>query len=122
MKEWNPEGVASRRPGTKKIMRSPILSIGPNEQWSIDGHDKLNSFGIGIWGIRDVYSGLMLAMQAMPSNRRANDVHCVYLNAVIKAKGELALRSSITSGFPMQLASDRGSEIGEVVASQTAFR
>ncbi|EIW72800.1 hypothetical protein TREMEDRAFT_25213, partial [Tremella mesenterica DSM 1558] len=111
MKEYNPNGIASRLPRSRKMVRSPIISIGPNEQWSIDGHDKLASFGIGIYGIRDVYSGRLLSLQAMPSNRRSDDVHCIYINTVVKV-----------GGFPLQLASDRGSEIGEVIASQIAFR
>lgn len=88
MKKWNPSGLASRRPGTRKIVRSPIVSIGPNEQWSIDGHDKLAKFGIGIYGIRDVYSGRMLALRAMPCNRRKEDVHLVYLETVEEAGGK----------------------------------
>ncbi|EIW72667.1 hypothetical protein TREMEDRAFT_58836 [Tremella mesenterica DSM 1558] len=111
MKEYAPEGLQSRRPGHKKVPRFPIISVGPNEQWSIDGHDKLSSYGIGIYGIRDVYSGRLLALQAMPSNRRSEDVHCIFVNTVLKA-----------AGFPLQIASDRGSEIGEVIATQIAFR
>ncbi|EIW68671.1 hypothetical protein TREMEDRAFT_22270, partial [Tremella mesenterica DSM 1558] len=111
MKEYAPEGLQSRRPGSKKVARFPIISVGPNEQWSIDGHDKLSSYGIGIYGIRDVYSGRLLALQAMPSNRQSEDVHCIFVDTVLKV-----------TGFPLQIASDRGSEIGEVVASQVAFR
>ncbi|EIW73067.1 hypothetical protein TREMEDRAFT_59229 [Tremella mesenterica DSM 1558] len=111
MKEYAPEGVKSRRPGTKKIQRFPIISVGPNEQWSIDGHDKLSSYGIGIYGIRDVYSGRLLLLKAMPSNRRSTDVHSMFLDTIVKL-----------GGFPLQIASDRGSEIGEVIASQIAFR
>jgi hypothetical protein len=87
MKQWNPAGLASRKPGTRKIVRSPIISTGPNEQWSIDGHDKLSKFGIGIYGIRDVYSGKMVALRAMPCNRRKEDVHWVYLDAVQRMRG-----------------------------------
>ncbi|EIW73542.1 hypothetical protein TREMEDRAFT_59718 [Tremella mesenterica DSM 1558] len=111
MKEYAPEGLQSCRPGSKKVARFPIISVGPNEQWSIDRHDKLSSYGIGIYGIRDVYSGCLLALQAMPSNRRSEDVHCIFVDTVLKV-----------IGFPLQIASDRGSEIGEVVASQVAFR
>ncbi|RXK42187.1 hypothetical protein M231_00544 [Tremella mesenterica] len=84
MKEYAPEGLQSRRPGSKKVARFPIISVGPNEQWSIDGHDKLSSYGIGIYGIRDVYSGRLLALQAMPSNRRSEDVHCIFVDTVLK--------------------------------------
>ncbi|EIW65468.1 hypothetical protein TREMEDRAFT_36232, partial [Tremella mesenterica DSM 1558] len=111
MKEYNPHGLATRQPGSRKVVRSPIISVGPNEQWSIDGHDKLSAYGIGIYGIRDVYSGRLLSLQAMPSNRCSDDVHCVFLNAAIKF-----------GGFPLQIASDRGSEIGEIIATQIAFR
>ncbi|EIW69241.1 hypothetical protein TREMEDRAFT_16842, partial [Tremella mesenterica DSM 1558] len=77
----------------------------------IDGHDKLAAYGIGIYGIRDVYSGRLLSLKAMPSNRHSEDVHCVFLDAALKF-----------GGFPLQIASDRGSEIGEIIATQIAFR
>jgi hypothetical protein len=41
MREQNPAAAAARRPGVKKIHSHGLWSIGPNEEWGVDGHEKL---------------------------------------------------------------------------------
>ena len=89
MKNIDPEGVEKRKLGqSKNLHRFPIVSLGPDEQWSMDGHDKLSKQGFGIYGIRDVFSGKILALEAFPSNRLANNVHWLYLRTVLQAGGQ----------------------------------
>jgi len=87
MRDFDPESLAQRRPGAAKIHRTQLFSAGPNEQWSIDGHDKLSAYGFGIYGIRDVYSGRFLALKAMPSNRTLVNAVWVYMDTVCKLGG-----------------------------------
>lgn len=69
MKLLDPGGFDIRWPEQKKIDRKPIVSIGPNEQWSADGHDKLKQIGFPIYGFRDVWSANWLKAWVVPDNR-----------------------------------------------------
>lgn len=51
MQDYAPDGFAKRAPITKAIKRTALHSLGPNEEWSMDGHDKLNVIGFGVYGI-----------------------------------------------------------------------
>jgi len=83
------DAITRRRPGSKHIHRSPIISHGPNEQWSGDGHDKgVNVPGLAVYGWRDVYSGKFLAARFMPSNRLMVNVHWFFLDLVCSLGGE----------------------------------
>ncbi|KAF8191859.1 hypothetical protein K438DRAFT_1935171 [Mycena galopus ATCC 62051] len=55
----------------KKIVRTPLTSVGPHEEWSIDGHDKLNIAGFGVYGKRDKWGTKFLHYRVLPSNRYA---------------------------------------------------
>lgn len=110
--EIDPDGVAARQLQSKKrFFRSPIVTAGPNEQWSVDGHDKLAAYGFGIYGIRDVYSGFILALHAFPNNRKAANVHWLYLKTITEC-----------NGIPIQIAADCGSETGLMLQSQVQLR
>lgn len=45
MKELDPEGVERRK--QHRLVRRKAYSLGPNDCWCYDGHDKLKKFGIG---------------------------------------------------------------------------
>ncbi|KAJ7443041.1 hypothetical protein B0H11DRAFT_2251105 [Mycena galericulata] len=113
MRDFHPEGFASRHPHAKKkkIHRQPLTSIGPDEEWSMDGHDKLNAAGFGIYGIRDKYSGNYLHYRVVPSNRYAAVVGVIFLECAKKL-----------GGIPVQVSTDHGSEIRDAFAFQTALR
>ncbi|KAJ6449360.1 hypothetical protein C8R45DRAFT_1130932 [Mycena sanguinolenta] len=54
MHAFEEEGFTKRHPkGKKKLFRSSLTSVGPHEEWSMDGHDKLNKAGFGLLGMRD---------------------------------------------------------------------
>ncbi|KZP22478.1 hypothetical protein FIBSPDRAFT_1017748 [Athelia psychrophila] len=111
MRAFAPAGFEQRKPSAKKMKRSALVSLGPNAEWSLDGHDKLMDAGFGIYGIRDKWSGKLLYYVVMPSNRYAAAVGVVYLRCVRKC-----------GGISYQTASDRGSEIRDAYAFQIALR
>lgn len=84
MQNYEPEGFAGRVPGKKVIHRTPLVSLGPDEEWSMDGHDKLAKAGFGIYGIRDKFSGRFLHYRVVPSNRYAAVVGILFLECVVK--------------------------------------
>jgi hypothetical protein len=57
MRIHDPEGFELRQPSCAKIHQTVLVSIGPHEIWSKDGHDKLSTIGFPVYGIRDVWSG-----------------------------------------------------------------
>lgn len=129
MRAFAPAGFEQRKPSAKKMKRSALVSLGPNAEWSLDGHDKLMDAGFGIYGIRDKWSGKLLYYVVMPSNRYAAAVGVVYLRCVRKCGGKSPL-SLLTGlllficfvGISYQTASDRGSEIRDAYAFQIALR
>ncbi|KAF8531117.1 hypothetical protein JB92DRAFT_2693102 [Gautieria morchelliformis] len=55
----DPNEAAMRFMGNKTISHKGLVSPGPNEEWCIDGHEKLKEqMGIEVWGICDKYSPL----------------------------------------------------------------
>lgn len=89
LKVLEPQVLASRQPGAKHYHRHGLHSIGPNEEWSVDGHDKIvNSMGIGIWGVVDKFSRLVISYFALPNNRRADVALACYFLTVQKAGGK----------------------------------
>lgn len=89
MKELCPEGFIIRHPDfrTTKIHNGKVISIGPGEGWSCDGHEKLKQMGYSIYGIRDVW-GKILAYRLVPNARNEHIAEYVYLCAVREAGGE----------------------------------
>lgn len=89
MHEHAPEGFIQRHPHcqSRKLVRTALTAVGPDEEWSIDGHDKLYEAGFGIYGIRDKWGGLRLYYKVVPSNRYAAVVGVLYLLCVRKRGG-----------------------------------
>jgi hypothetical protein len=87
MLEMGPEGFQKQHPSAQKVIRTPLVSLGPNDKWCGDGHDKLNKIGIGIYGIRDKFSGFWLGLWALPNNPLGNAVAYLYLCLVEDMKG-----------------------------------
>jgi hypothetical protein len=84
-----PEAFSTRHPTAKKIIRTPLTSAGPNEEWSGDGHDKLNKLGFGVYGIRDKASGKWLGLWLVPNNRKGETIGYLYLSLVEELGGTL---------------------------------
>ncbi|KAJ7439477.1 hypothetical protein FB451DRAFT_1301899 [Mycena latifolia] len=101
-----------RKPGAKKIHTRGLWSAGPNEEWCVDGHEKiLPSMGIAVWGVVDKFSRNEQNLWALPDSRTAVVPPALYLRQV-REKG----------GMPLQTTSDMGSETGVLAAVQTALR
>ncbi|KZS95046.1 hypothetical protein SISNIDRAFT_452364 [Sistotremastrum niveocremeum HHB9708] len=111
MKAHAPEAFQERHPASKELHRTILSSLGPDDEWSLDGHDKLNEAGFGIYGIRDKWSGKWLSARVVPSNRYAAVVGVIFLE-LVKEVG----------GVPLQVSSDRGSEIRDAYSFQQALR
>ena len=96
MHKEDPSGFIKRHPAAKKIPRVPLTSAGPNAEWCGDGHDKLNSIGVGLYGIHDKASGKWLGLWATPTNRDGKTVGYLYLSLVEKLGGKLLWFNSFT--------------------------
>ena len=96
---------------TKERRRAQFVTRGPNHIWSVDGHDKLASYGIQIYGGMDVFSRLILWMYVGVSNRTAVSVNKQYLETV-------ASRGVV----PHQIRSDKGKETLQMACSQVLLR
>ncbi|TYJ54765.1 hypothetical protein B9479_004520 [Cryptococcus floricola] len=134
IKELYPDRAAARTFGQRNIPRRPIaLFNGSNEQWSGDGHDKLRDWGFCFYGWRDVYSGQIITMCVLPSNRHPQNTHWVFLQAVLTVGGksfpppcslchEADVSLLLCLGFPRQIATDRGSETDQFSGTQAWLR
>lgn len=112
IKNYDPEAAASRHPQTRKIHSHGLYSAGPNEEWCVDGHEKiLRSMGIAIWGVNDKYARVELSLDAVPSARKSTVPPVLYL-CLIKKIG----------GIPVTTASDMGSELGKLIGLITSLR
>ncbi|KAG6807536.1 hypothetical protein H0H92_007153, partial [Tricholoma furcatifolium] len=109
---YEPEAVAARHPLTRKVHKHILWSAGPNEEWCVDGHEKLlESMGIAIWGIIDKCSRLELSLTAVPNARKSTVPLSLYL-----------LTARKQHGIPAVVAADKGSELGLIAATQSAMR
>jgi hypothetical protein len=128
MRLHEPDGFANREPTSRRIVRTQLVSLGPHHEWSGDGHDKLSSIGLPIWGIRDVFSGKWLGLWVVPSNRHKKAVAYLYLDLVETSGGgnhphnHPAWNSSSFKGMPIQMTTDCGSETVEVFGLGNALR
>lgn len=87
MHEFCPEGYLRRHPCHSKTVRTPLVSLGPNDEWSADGHDKLVKIGIAIYGFRDKASGYWLSLRVVPNNRLNIIIMYLYLSLVEEKGG-----------------------------------
>ena len=85
----NPAAVVGRHPFTKRKHATGVWSIGANEEWCVDGHEKIQkSMGIGVWGIVDKFSRLEIGLWAVPNARVRELTTALYLRAAKKKGGE----------------------------------
>ena len=88
-KEQDSEATSARDPKTRKIHHKGLWSISPNEEWCIDGHEKiLLSMGIAVWGVIDKFSRLELGLWAMPHARLKELPLALYLRLLKKQGGK----------------------------------
>ena len=60
---------------------------GPNDLWSIDGHDKLATYGIYIHGCLDAFSRRVLWCMTYVTNKNPTVVAKFFADAVRKLQG-----------------------------------
>ncbi|KAF9034342.1 hypothetical protein BJ165DRAFT_1417428 [Panaeolus papilionaceus] len=112
LKAENPSLTANRHPQTRKIHKHTLWSSGPNEEWCLDGHEKiLLSMGIVVYGIIDKFSRMELSLIAVPNARDSALPIVVYLRAM-KEYG----------GMPLSSTSDKGSEVGQLISLVQTLR
>ncbi|KZT53195.1 hypothetical protein CALCODRAFT_413449, partial [Calocera cornea HHB12733] len=108
----DPGSALVRAPGKhKKVHRTSLWSLGPSEEWSGDGHDKLARIGLPIWGLRDKATRRVLGLWVVPNSRIRIVPAALYLR-VVRDVG----------GVPMKVTLDQGSEGGILGQLQTQLR
>ena len=94
MQKQDPEGFELRDPTSRKIKRGVLVNLGPHEEWSGDGHDKLKQIGFPVYGIRDVWSGKWLGLWVMPNNRLKEAVAYLWHSLVYDYRGGIIIVSA----------------------------
>lgn len=97
MKELDPEGVERRK--QHRLVRRKAYSLGPNDCWCYDGHDKLKKFGIAIHGAVDLFSKYIIWLECGVSNNKPEVIAVYYLRSILKM-----------GGIPQMTMSDCGTE------------
>jgi hypothetical protein len=101
MRTLDPDGFASREPTARKIQRGTLVAVGPHDEWSCDGHDKLVKYGFPIWGVRDKWGGKWLGLWVIPNNRYKDVIAYLWLSLVKDLGGRsLASRSMLSHPDP----------------------
>ncbi|KZT50872.1 hypothetical protein CALCODRAFT_423369, partial [Calocera cornea HHB12733] len=86
-------------------------SLGPSEEWSGDGHDKLARMELPIWGLRDKASRRLLGLWVVPNSRLQSVPAALFLQVVRKE-----------GGIPIRVTLDQGTEGGLLGKLQTQLR
>ena len=104
----DPEGVERRRRGV--LVRRRFRCPGPDHIWSADGHDKLQKWGIRIYGFIDAWSRRILGLFVHVTNHNPRHINLYYLEMIRKC-----------GGFPQYLHTDRGTETGDMAATHASL-
>eukprot|EP00795_Rhopilema_esculentum_P005656 gene5655-10889_t len=115
MWDLDPEGVEARKlRKNKKGMKRPFICDGPNQLFSLDGHDKMmgfqnSTFPLAIYGCLDTFSRKIIFLNVWTGNPLViGKFFMVYLN---KAKI-----------IPNYIRIDKGTETGVMAAMHTYLR
>ncbi|KAJ7137293.1 hypothetical protein C8R46DRAFT_1322229 [Mycena filopes] len=120
MHNHSDSGFTLRFPGHRKtqIPCVGLSSLGVFHEVSADGHEKLSAqalqmgeIGLPIYGYKDKYSDNLLMLRLIPNSRTAAAGGHLYLDFIEE-----------TGCIPLQLTTDKGSEIGWQYAFQTTLR
>ncbi|KAJ7512435.1 hypothetical protein B0H11DRAFT_2151906 [Mycena galericulata] len=113
-------GFTLRFPGHKKnlIPRVGLSAMGPYHEISADGHEKLSAqalqmgeLGLPIYAYKDKWSDYLLLLRLIPNSRTAAAVGHLFLDLVEEG-----------GCIPLQVTTDKGSEIGWQYAFQSTLR
>ncbi|KZV99427.1 hypothetical protein EXIGLDRAFT_605785, partial [Exidia glandulosa HHB12029] len=122
-----PEKCEAHHPGSKEIHTGKIERMGPNEEWSCDGHLKLvPEMGLYVWGIVDVYSRHIQQHFVLRDASLMVNIRALYLRVARKYKGtHLSFRTALlltdVPGIPFKASFDQGSETGHAAAIQSVY-
>ena len=92
-----PEGFNIRYPGNKhtKPHRTPLDALGPLQEISADGHEKLDAkalqmgtLSLPIYVYRDKWSGYIVKLAVIPDARKAGALGHVFLDLMSELKGK----------------------------------
>nr|GAT48120.1 predicted protein [Mycena chlorophos] len=138
MIERYPDGFDVRFPGKKnrRVIRVPLRASGPFYEVSGDGHEKLSpsalrmgGVGFSIYGYKDKYSDSVLFLRVYPDVRSAGAGGHIFLDFVEETgcAGIFLILSGLLSqvfgtDVPIQMTTDKGSEVGWMYAFMAALR
>ena len=129
MHEFADDGFEKHMPTLKQIPCSPLTSIRPDEEWLMDGHDKLWAAGFDIYGVQEKWLGRWHHCQVIPSNCYAVVVGVIQLECIKKVGGTwltllaiLMIELFIVIGMAVQGSTDRGSEVRDAFSIFTTLR
>ncbi|KAJ6460794.1 hypothetical protein C8R47DRAFT_1242082 [Mycena vitilis] len=114
------DGFSLRFPGHKKalIPRVGLTAMGTFHEVSADGHEKLSAqalqmgeLALPIYAYKDKWGDFLLMMRLIPNSRTAAAIGHLFLDFVDE-----------TGCIPLQLTTDKGSEIGWQYAFQATLR
>ena len=91
-------------------MRRRFRCPGPDHIWSADGHDKLQKWGIRIYGFIDAWSRRILGLFVHVTNHNPRHINLYYLEMIRKC-----------GGFPQYLHTDQGTETGDMAATHASL-
>ncbi|KAJ7842444.1 hypothetical protein B0H14DRAFT_2359573, partial [Mycena olivaceomarginata] len=115
-----PDGFDNRFPGRKgkQVTRVPLHALGPYHEVSSDGHEKLaqsalrmGGVGFSIYGFKDKFSDFLLFLKIYPDVRSQGAGGHIFLDFVQE-----------TGYIPIQLTTDKGSEVGWFYAFMSTLR
>lgn len=113
-----------RRASVAKKHSAGLWSIGPDEEWSFDGHEQiLAAMDLAIYGGVDKFSRYKLGMYVVSRHQQADVGMAIFLLCVHKL-GRTSFhlpRHQLTSsppGLPLQTITDMGSETSMLAAVQ----
>jgi len=78
-----------------------LFSVGSNETWSYDGHDKLSKYSFAIHAGIDVYSRKVMWARVNITNHKPEVIAAYYLDAVREAGGMIVAKSHINTFSPI---------------------
>jgi transposase InsO family protein len=122
------EGLDLRR--KHKLHRRIFAVEGPNQVWSLDGHDKLKHWGFPIHGCNDGFSRYLLWIRVGTSNNDPRFPLACYLDAIEELAGEkrdnvcisiLLTMLMLIVRAPLKINSDRGTETVDLYSVHTSF-
>lgn len=109
MRNVEPEATAARK--SSRLHRRRQYIAGVNVTWSMDQHDKWQSYGLRLHAGLDICSGYILWARVWWNNRNPNLIASYYLDAI-----------DIAHGIPLLTQSDGGTENFNIAKAQTAMR